>query len=50
MQVLTDRVGRALVPALLVTGLLGGEDVDEAAAEAVELVGLLDVLVQRGRV
>jgi hypothetical protein len=50
VQVLADGIGGALIPGLLVTGLLGGEDVDETTAETIELVGLLDVLMQRSRV
>src|SRR5205085_5716272 len=38
--------GGALVPVGGLVGLLGGEDLDEAAVEHVELVGVADVLVQ----
>ena len=49
VQVLPHRIGRALVPAGAGRGLLRGEDFDEAArAEDVELVGAVDVLVERG--
>ena len=43
---LAHGVGRALVPVAVVDRLLGGQDVDEAAAEGVEAVGLGDVAVQ----
>ena len=46
VQVLADRVSRALIPGFLVARLLGGEDVDEATAETVELIRLLDMLMQ----
>jgi hypothetical protein len=42
-DVAADGVGRPLVPVQALLGLLGREDVDEAAAEGVELVGALDV-------
>ena len=45
-EVLADGVGGALVPVGGLVGLLGGEDLDEAAVEHVELVGVADVLVQ----
>ena len=50
VEILADRVGGALIPRLFVAGLLGSEDVNKPAAEAVKLVGLLDVLVQGCRV
>ena len=50
VEVLADRVGGALIPRLLIASLLGSEDVNEPAAEAVELVRLLDMLVQGCRV
>ena len=48
-QLLAHRVGRALVPVHAAGRLFGRQDVDEAAREQVELVGLVDVAVQRGR-
>src|SRR5579884_1586416 len=42
----TDGVGGALVPVGGVVGVLGGQQLDEAAAEGVELVGVGDVAVQ----
>ena len=45
-DVLPDGVGGALVPAGVVERLLGGEDLDEAAAEGVEGVGPADVAVE----
>ena len=50
VEVLADRVGRTLIPSLLVARLLGGENVDEATAETVELISLLDVLMERRRI
>jgi len=45
-EALTDGIGRALEPAGGLAGLLGGDDLDEAAGdEVVEPVGLLDVAV-----
>ena len=49
-QVLADGVGGALIPGSVGEGLLGGQDFDEAAGEMVELVGLRNVAMQRGRV
>jgi hypothetical protein len=49
-QVAAHGVGRSLVPVEALLGLLGREDVHEAAAERVKLVGALNVPVQRGRV
>jgi hypothetical protein len=46
-EVLPHRVGRALIPARVRGCLLRGHDLDEAAREIVELVGRVDVLVQR---
>ncbi len=52
-QVLAHGVGRALIPVVLVVGLvhrlLGGEDFDEAAAEIVEAIRAADVAVQARR-
>ena len=45
-EVLPDGVGGALVPVGRLVGLLGGQHLDEAAAERVELVGVGDVPVQ----
>ncbi len=45
-EVLADGVGGALVPVGAVERLLGGEDLDEAAAELVEVVRVADVAVQ----
>ena len=44
---LAHRVGRALEPVGAVGRLLGGEDLDEAAREQVQPVGLRDVAVER---
>ena len=52
-QVLAHGVGGALVPVVPVVGLvdrlLGGQDLDEAAAEVVEAVRAADVAVQAHR-
>jgi len=48
--VLPDSVGGPLIPRVVGEGLLGGEDLDEPVGVLVELVGLRDVPVQRGRV
>ena len=49
-QVLAHGVGGALVPVgALAVGLLGGQDLDEAAAEVVEAVRAADVPVQADR-
>src|SRR5258707_98565 len=45
-DVLPHGVGRALVPVGGLVGLLGGEDLDEASTERVELVRVGDVAVQ----
>ena len=45
-DVLAHGVGGALVPVGGLVGLLGGQDLDEAPAERVELVGVGDVPVQ----
>ena len=45
-MLLADGVGGALVPVGGLVGLLGGQHLDEAAAERVELVGVGDVPVQ----
>src|SRR5581483_1168789 len=45
-DLLADGVGGPLVPVGGLVGLLGGEDLDEAAAEGVKLVGVGDVAVQ----
>ena len=45
-EVAAHGVGRALIPGVAFLRLLGGEDVDEAAAEGVELVAFLDMPVQ----
>ena len=45
-DVLAHGVGGALVPVGRLVGLLGGQHLDEAAAEGVELVGVGDVAVQ----
>ena len=47
---LADGVGGALIPVRVVRRLLGGEDLDEAAGEAVQPVGVGDVPVERRRV
>ena len=47
---LAHGVGGALVPLAAGGGLLGGQHVDEARAEAIELVGVGDVRVERGGV
>ena len=47
---LPDGIGRALIPVGIVGRLLGGQDLDEALAEQVHAVGLVDVPVQRRRV
>ena len=49
-QVLAHGIGGALIPRGVGKRLLGGEDLDEAAREMIELVGLRDVPVQRCRV
>src|SRR6516225_5430067 len=49
-QILAYSVGCALVPAGVLRGLLGGEYLNEAPAEMVELVTGVDVLVQRDTV
>ena len=49
-EVLPHGVGGALVPVDPVGGLLGGEDLDEAAGEDVEVVRVLDVAVERAAV
>ena len=45
-DLLADGVGGALIPVGGLVGLLGGQHLDEAAAEGVELVGVGDVAVQ----
>src|SRR5262249_42270795 len=45
-DLLADGVRGALVPVGRLVGLLGGQHLDEAAAERVELVGVGDVPVQ----
>ena len=47
---LAHGVGRALIPVRVVGRLLGREDLDESAGEAIEPVGVRDVTVERGRV
>ena len=49
-DVAAHRVGGPLVPALVLHRLLRGQDLDEAAAEGVELVRIGDVPVQAHRV
>ena len=44
---LPDGVGRSLIPVRVVGRLLGREDLDEPAGEPVELVGVVDVAVER---
>jgi hypothetical protein len=50
LKVAPHRVRRALIPVRALLGLLGGEDVHEAAAEGIEVESVLDVPVQRSRV
>ena len=47
-QLLAYGIGGSLVPALVVLGLFGRQDVDETVGEHVEGVGLHDVPVQAG--
>jgi hypothetical protein len=47
---LPNRIGSALKPVRIVRSLLGGKDIDESAAEHVELVSLNNVLVEGRRV
>ncbi len=47
-EVLSNRIRGALVPSLAGLGLLGGQDLDEAPAEGIELVGLAGVAMHRG--
>ena len=49
-HVLAHGIGRSLIPFRALGGLLGGEDFHEARGEVVELVGLVDVAVERGAV
>ena len=49
-EILTDRVGRSLIPGGSLRCLLRGEDLDEARAEVVELEAGVDVAVKRGAV
>ena len=45
VKILPDRISRTLVPTLLIAGLFGRENVDEAATETIKLICLLDMLV-----
>ena len=45
-DVLAHGVGGALIPVGGLVGLLGGQHLDEAAAERIELIGVGDVAVQ----
>ena len=47
-QILAHGIGGALVPGSIRQGLLGGEDLDEAAGKQVKLVRLGNMPVQRG--
>ena len=47
-QVLANGIGGALIPRGVGKGLFGGKNLDEAAGEMVELVGLRNVAMQRG--
>ena len=49
-EILPDRVGGALIPGRALGCLLGGQDLDKAPCETVELVARIDVAVQRGAV
>ena len=49
-NVAPNGVGGALIPALVLHRLLGGQDLDEPAAEGVELVRVGDMPVQAHRV
>ena len=44
---LPDGVGRSLIPVRVVRCLLGGKDLDEPAGEPVQLVGVVDVAIER---
>ena len=48
LYILPDCVGSTLKPVRVIGGLLRRQNIHEAAAEHVELVGLDDMLVQRG--
>jgi len=49
-QVLSNRVGGALIPGFVGQSLFGREDLHESAGEMIEFVGLGDVAMERGRV
>src|SRR5437879_6142039 len=49
MQLLAHRVRGALVPVHAGFSLFGSEDLDEAAGERIEAIGVRHVTVQRGR-
>ena len=50
LDALPNRIGGSLKPVRIVRSLFGGKDIDESAAEHVELVSLNDVLIERCRV
>ena len=45
-DIAADGVGGSLIPRLVLHRLLGGQDLDESAAERIELVRVVDVAVQ----
>jgi hypothetical protein len=49
-QTLPHRIGRSLKPVGIVCGLFCSNDVHERGTECTEMIGILDVLIQRCRV
>jgi hypothetical protein len=47
VHVLANRVGRALIPIVALVGLFSRKNIDEATCIGIELIGLLDVSVER---
>jgi hypothetical protein len=43
-------IGRALVPGLVAHGLFSGKDIHKGRTEKTEMIGVLDMLVQGGRI
>ena len=46
LQVLPHRIGRPLIPIVVVVGLLGCQNLDESIREGIEYVGVGDMVVQ----
>jgi hypothetical protein len=49
-KALANRIGRTLVPGGVIRCLLGSQDIDKGRAEGAEMIRILNMPVQRGRV